>query len=122
MKSIILVSAIIMVCLNLSNGFDCRCACCILNNIWTFNCTLVNQPIIDVADCSSCTRQSCINKYPTDCPADNSRIQNSCNSTRNSTQTNGSSQGQQTLVPLLILLVIISFFNIVFGKFVDIKL
>ncbi|UJR11817.1 hypothetical protein I4U23_015997 [Adineta vaga] len=44
--------------------FDCRCACCI-TTLWQFNCTPVNQPIIDVADCSSCTRPSCINKYPT---------------------------------------------------------
>ncbi|CAF1161157.1 unnamed protein product [Adineta steineri] len=116
MKSIILASAIIMACLSLSYGYDCRCACC-LTTIWNFNCTPVNQPVIDVANCPSCIKQLCTDKYPTQCPAENSFIKNSCNSTH----TSGSSYGQQILVPLLILPAILSFCNIAFDKFADMK-
>ncbi|UJR07133.1 hypothetical protein I4U23_011421 [Adineta vaga] len=111
MKLIILAVTIIMLCLPFSYGYGCQCVCCVTDPS-TLNCVEVNQPVMDVADCSSCNGAFCTNRYPTQCPSVNSIIKSSCRSVYTSGSSNG--QKQQQLAAMLILLMMTFFRNILF--------
>ncbi len=97
MKLIILTSIVALFWLPFSIGYDCNCACCITP---PSNCVPANRPAVDVADCSACTNQLCTSKYPSQCPAVNSLIRNTCSSVI----TSGSSEQQQRITPVLVVL------------------
>lgn len=98
MKLIILTIIIALCWIPFSYGDVCNCACCATAP----NCALVTRLTVDVADCSSCTITLCKSKYPTQCPMTNSQV----NSTCNSFITSESSEPQQQIVSVLVLLLI----------------
>ncbi len=77
MKSIILASIVIFSLLPFSLGLDCQCSCC-TKLPSDPNCTPVDQPIVNVIDCSLCSGSLCTTTYPSQCPVMNSTITNAC--------------------------------------------